>query len=112
MTAKHVLMRGDLKTRESEAVDGPRDTSFFEEANALNQKHYERRYNEYFGKPATGHYTPNKEYIWWSEPLHPKETEKSRDSSLSLIGKIQRDAKKILEADKVKNRLLPSICGR
>ncbi|GAH49252.1 unnamed protein product, partial [marine sediment metagenome] len=50
--------------------------SFLEEANELNQKHYERRYNEYFGKHATGgHYTPNKEYIWWSEPLHPKETE-------------------------------------
>ena len=109
MTDQHVLMRGNLKTRETEIVDGPRDESFLEEANVLNQKHYEKRYNEYFGKPAKGgHYTPNKEYIWWSEEVS-EETEKSRDSSLSLIGKIQRDAKKIIEADEAKNRLLPSI---
>jgi len=77
MTVQHILMQGNLKTRETEIVEGPRDESFLEKANMLNQKHYEKRYNEYFGKPANGHYTPNKQYIWWSEPLHPKETESS-----------------------------------
>jgi len=69
MTAQHILMRGNLRTRETEVIDGPRDTSFLEKANALNQSHYEKRYNEYFGKLANGHHTPNKEYIWWSEEV-------------------------------------------
>ena len=69
MTAQHVLMRGVLKTRETEVVEDPRDTSFLEEANALNKKHYEERYTEYFGKPANGNHIPNKEYIWWSEEV-------------------------------------------
>jgi len=69
MTAQQVIMRGNLRTRETEVIDGSRDESFLEEANALNQKHYEKRFTEFFGKPATGHQTPNKQYIWWSEEV-------------------------------------------
>ena len=79
MNVQYVLMRGNLKTRETEVIDGPRDESFLEEANALNQKHYETRYNEYFGKPANGNHTPNKEYIWWSEKA-PEDTGGSEPS--------------------------------
>ena len=67
MTSQYVLMRGNLRTREVKTTDGPRDTSFLEEANALNQKHYEECYLAYFNKTANGNYTPNKQYLWWSE---------------------------------------------
>ena len=65
----HVLVRGDLKTRKEEIVGGPREESFREEADRLNQRHYERCYEEYFGKPANGNYTPNKRYIWLNEAV-------------------------------------------
>ncbi|MCK4697338.1 MAG: hypothetical protein KAT53_03420 [Dehalococcoidia bacterium] len=73
MTVQHVLMRGNLSNWETEVIEGPRDDSFIDEANALNQKHYEKCYTEYFGKTAKGHYTPNKMYIWWSEEV-PEDT--------------------------------------
>ncbi|GAI94661.1 unnamed protein product [marine sediment metagenome] len=69
MTEKqmHYLMRGNLISREHEVIKGPSETSFHEEANELNQKHYEEKYIENFGKPpVTGHYTPNKKYIWYN----------------------------------------------
>jgi len=65
----HVLVRGNLKTEEKTIISGPREASYKEEADALNQKHYERCYEEYFGKPANGNYTPNKRYIWFDKEI-------------------------------------------
>jgi len=65
----HVLVRGDLRTRERQVVAGPREESFKEEADALNQKHYEESYEAYFGKQANGNYTPNKRYIWFDREV-------------------------------------------
>ncbi|GAG88538.1 unnamed protein product [marine sediment metagenome] len=60
-------MRKDV-TREQKAIKGPSETSFHEEANELNQKHYEKKHIEAFGKmPHGGAYAPNKEYIWYDE---------------------------------------------
>ncbi|GAH04851.1 unnamed protein product [marine sediment metagenome] len=64
----HYLMRGNLITRETEVIKGPSKTSFHEEALELNQKHYEEKYIEVFGKmPHGGAYAPNKTYIWYNE---------------------------------------------
>ena len=66
----HYLMRGNLITREHEIIKGPSETSFHEKSLELNQKHYEEKYIEKFGKsPTAGHYTPNKKYIWYNNQV-------------------------------------------
>ncbi|MEM4246486.1 MAG: hypothetical protein QW390_04235 [Candidatus Bathyarchaeia archaeon] len=65
----HVLVRGDLQTRGRIIVAGPRTESFRAEADRLNQEHYERCYEEHFGKPANGNHTPNKRYIWFDREV-------------------------------------------
>ena len=76
----HVLIRGDLKTREKTVVGGPREESFKEEADRRNQEHYERSYEEYFGKPANGNHTPNKRHIWFD-----KEVEVGGDAGAAIL---------------------------
>ena len=65
----HVLVRGNLKTRERRVIAGPREESFREAADALNRRHYEESFEAYFGKPANGNYTPNKRYIWFDREV-------------------------------------------
>jgi len=62
-----VLVRGDLRTGERVIVAPPRDEPHKVAADALNQKHYEECFLEFFGKPANGNHTPNKRYIWFTE---------------------------------------------
>ena len=76
----HVLVRGDLKTGEKTVVGGPQVESFKEEADALNQEHYERCYEERFGKQANGNYTPNKRHIWFN-----KEVEVGGDCGAAIL---------------------------
>lgn len=63
----YVLVKGDLKTREKIVVNGLRVEPYTEEANQLNQAHYELCFLEYWGKSADGRYTPNKRHIWFTE---------------------------------------------
>ena len=65
----HVLVRGDLRTWKRTVVAGPREESYREEADALNQRHYEECYLEYFGKPANGNHTSNKRHIWFDREV-------------------------------------------
>lgn len=60
-------MRGTLATGELTVIKPPRDTDYREEANALNQRHYERKQIEKFGKAVEGRDCPNKEHIYYNE---------------------------------------------
>lgn len=64
----YALMRGTLKTGER-IVLKTGDKPFTEEADNLNQEHYEKCFIEYFGKSPTGQPTPNKKYIWFSKQI-------------------------------------------
>ena len=67
----HVLMKGDLGTREKVIVEGPRKESYHELANALNYDHHMAVHKNMIGNIIDGHFVPIKQYIWYDEKVKP-----------------------------------------
>ncbi|MCW4049127.1 MAG: hypothetical protein NWE89_05255 [Candidatus Bathyarchaeota archaeon] len=70
---QYVLIKGNLAPGEKMQVDGPRDTPFTEEANALNADHFAhvRKHwkGHYEGDGTDRRWVWDKEYIWLNKEI-------------------------------------------